>query len=64
MKSKDSAKTVNLVVYIVLVILSLATGLDRNYLPQPVQMITLIYFIITIICLDHISKDKSIQKDK
>lgn len=60
MKSKDSAKTVNLVVYIVLVILSLATGLDRNYLPQPVQMFTLIYFIITIIFLDHISKDKSI----
>ena len=61
MKNNDSARTVNSIVYIVLVILSLAAGFLRNHLPQPVQMLILVYFIVTIIFLDRISKDKTVS---
>ena len=52
MKAKDVAKNINWIIYIVLAILALTTGFVRNHIPQLIQTMLLIYFIVTIIFLD------------
>ena len=64
MKTKDVAKNINWIIYIVLAILALTTGFVRNHIPQLIQTMLLIYFIVTIIFLDYACKDKMIDDHK